>query len=122
MIRDYKDLIVWQKSMDLGVEVYRMVKKLPKEERFAMSDQLRRAAISIPSNIAEGQSRNSIKEFIYFLSIAKGSKAELETQLLLCEKTNYLKNSDIEEALNMMTEIGKMLNSLQKSLRLKTKT
>ena len=114
--KDFKDLIVWQRAMELVVEVYQLVKKLPKEELFALSDQIRRAVISIPSNIAEGQGRSSLKEFLYFLSIARGSKAELETQLLLCVKINYLNNSDIEKALGLIKEVGKMLNSLQKSL------
>lgn len=116
MIKDFKDLIVWQKAMELVAEVYLLVKKLPKEELFALSDQLRRSAISIPSNIAEGQGRNSTKEFIHFLAIAKGSKAELETQLLLCIKVNYLNQSEIETAINLIQEVGKMLNVLQKSL------
>jgi four helix bundle protein len=116
MIKDFKDLIVWQKAMELVAEVYVLVKKLPKEELFALSDQIRRSAISIPGNIAEGQGRNSTKEFIHFLAIAKGSKAELETQLLLCVKINYLNNSDIETAINLIQEVGKMLNALQKSL------
>ncbi len=116
MIKDFKDLIVWQKAMELVAEVYSLVKKLPKEELYALSDQMRRSAISIPSNIAEGQGRNSNKEFIYFLAIAKGSKSELETQLLLCVKINYLNNSEIETAINLINEIGKMLNALQKSL------
>lgn len=113
-IEDYKDLIVWQRSMELAEEVYRLVKKLPKEELFALSDQIRRAVISIPSNIAEGYERNSTKEYIHFLSIAKGSKAELETQLLLCTKIHYLNNSDIEKSISLIQEIGKMINSLQK--------
>ncbi|HAI83965.1 MAG TPA: four helix bundle protein [Chitinophagaceae bacterium] len=116
MIKDFKDLIVWQKAMELVAEVYGLVKKLPKEEVFALSDQIRRSAVSIPSNIAEGQARNSTKEFIQFLAIAKGSKSELETQLLLCVKINYLNNSDIEIAINLIQEVGKMLNALQKSL------
>ena len=118
-IEDYKDLIVWQRSMELAEEVYRLVKKLPKEELFALSDQIRRAVISIPSNIAEGYERNSTKEYIHFLSIAKGSKAELETQLLLCTKIHYLNNSDIEKSISLIQEIGKMINSLQKHLILK---
>lgn len=118
-IEDYKDLIVWQRSMELAEEVYRLVKKLPKEELFALSDQIRRAVISIPSNIAEGYERNSTKEYIHFLSIAKGSKAELETQLLLCTKIYYLNNSDIEKSISLIQEIGKMINSLQKHLILK---
>ena len=104
-IEDYKDLIVWQRSMELAEEVYRLVKKLPKEELFALSDQIRRAVISIPSNIAEGYERNSTKEYIHFLSIAKGSKAELETQLLLCTKIHYLNNSDIEKSISLIQEI-----------------
>ena len=115
-IKDFKDLIVWQKAMDLVVEVYNLVKKLPKEEQFALSDQMRRAVISIPSNIAEGRGRYSIKEYNHFLSVAKGSNAELETQLLLCVKINYLNNSDIERAFGLIKEVGKMLTSLQKSL------
>lgn len=116
MIKDFKDLIVWQKSMELVAEVYRLVKKLPKEELFALSNQITRSAISIPSNIAEGQGRNTAKEFNHFLAIAKGSKAELETQLLLCVKINYLNNSEIEIAINLIQEVGKMLYSLQKKL------
>lgn len=116
-IRDFKDLIVWQRAMELVAEVYRLVKILPKEELYSLSDQIRRSAISIPSNIAEGQGRNSVKEFIHFLAIAKGSKAELETQLLLCFKVNYLNNTEIENAINLIQEIGKMLNALQKSLK-----
>ena len=99
-IKDFKDLIVWQKAMDLVVEVYNLVKKLPKEEQFALSDQM----------------RHSIKEYTHFLSVAKGSNAELETQLLLCVKINYLNNSDIERAFGLIKEVGKMLTSLQKSL------
>lgn len=118
-IKDFKDLILWQRAMDLVVEVYQLVKKLPKEELFALSDQIRRAVISIPSNIAEGQGRNSSKEFIHFLSIAKGFKAELETQLLLCVRINYLTESEIEKAMSLIEEVGKMLNSLQKKLTTK---
>ena len=84
-VNNYKDLIVWQKSMSLAVKIYQIVKLLPKEELFVLSDQMRRAVVSIPSNISEGHQRNSSKEFKHFLSIAKGSLGELETQLLLCE-------------------------------------
>lgn len=116
VIKDFKDLVVWQKAMELVAEVYLIAKKLPKEELFALNDQIRRSAISIPSNIAEGQGRNSTKEFIQFLAISKGSKAELETQLLLCVKMDYLNNKDIETAISLIQEVGKMLNGLQKSL------
>lgn len=110
--RDHKDLIVWQKSMDLLVEIYRLVKKLPKEETYALSDQMRRAAVSIPSNIAEGRGRSSEKDYLRFLFIARGSRAELETQLMACLRLNYLAEDDIEFALSLCDEVGKMLNSI----------
>ena len=113
---DYKELQVWQKAMDLVVEIYEISKLLPKEETYGISDQIRRAAVSIPSNIAEGQSRNSAKEFIQFLSIARGSLAELETQLLICTKVNMLSEDNIAEAQNITTEVGKMIKGLMNKL------
>ncbi|MGI5869233.1 MAG: four helix bundle protein, partial [Kiritimatiellia bacterium] len=82
-IKSYRDLIVWQKAVDLCIEVYRLASKFPKTEQFVLSDQIRRAAISVPSNIAEGHARHSRKDFARFLMIAQGSIAELETQLYL---------------------------------------
>ena len=116
-IRNYKDLIVWQKAMDLSVEIYRLVKKLPKEELYCLSDQMRRSAISIPSNIAEGKSRTSQKEFSYFLSIAQGSRSELETQIQLCEKIGYLNEKKKKNALDLLTELEKMLVKLQATVK-----
>lgn len=113
---DYKELQVWQKAMDLVVEVYNIIKLLPKEEMYGISDQIRRSAVSIPSNIAEGQSRNSAKEFIQFLSIARGSLAELETQLLICVKVNMLPNVKIDNILISTKEIGKMIKGLMNKL------
>jgi four helix bundle protein len=95
-IQRYEDLIVWQKAMDLVVEVYKILKLMPNDELYALSDQMKRAAVSIPSNIAEGQERNTTKDFVKFLHIAKGSKAELETQLLICVRLNYLTQVHIE--------------------------
>jgi len=118
-LHKYEDLIVWQKAMELVVEVYKIVKLLPNEEMYALSDQMRRAAISIPSNIAEGQERNSTKDFIRFLNIAKGSKGELETHLLLCVRLQYLAQPQIEAAHGLLVEIGKMLNALIQSLSAK---
>ena len=109
---NYKELQVWQKAMNLVVEIYNLTKLLPKEETYAISDQIRRAAVSIPSNIAEGQSRNSAKEVIQFLSIARGSLAELETQLLICVKVNLLTNENINNAQIAIIEIGKMIKGL----------
>ena len=112
----YEDLVVWQKAMDLVVEVYDIVKMLPKDEMYALSDQMKRAAVSIPSNIAEGQERNTTKEFIQFLHIAKGSKGELETQLMICVRLKYLTQPQVETARSLLSEIGKMLNALVQKL------
>ena len=115
-LQKYEELIVWQKAMGLVVEVYKVAKLLPDEELYVLSDQMRRSALSIPSNIAEGQERGTTKDFIKFLHIAKGSKAELETQLLVCSRLEYLSPSQIELAQGLLVEIGKMLNALIKSL------
>ena len=110
--KDYKDFIVWQKSIDLSVEIYKLVKLLPKTETYGLSDQMRRAVVSIPSNIAEGQGRSSAKEFMHFLSIARGSQKELETQIYICTRLEYFTEEEALNALNLCEEIGKMLNSL----------
>lgn len=114
---NYKELKVWQKAMDLTVEVYKLVKLLPKEETYALSDQIRRAVVSIPSNIAEGQGRNSDKEFIQFLSIARGSLWELETQIEICLRIGYIDQSLATDTNNLIAEISKMLNALSNSLK-----
>ena len=118
-LQKYEDLVVWQKAVDLAVEVYKIAKLLPNEERYVLSDQMRRAAVSIPSNIAEGHERNTTKDFIKHLHIAKGSKGELETQLLICIRLQYLTQSQIEVAQSLISEIGKMLNALIHSLSAK---
>lgn len=118
-IKNYNDLIVWQKSIDLAVDIYKLVPKLPKTEMFGIVSQMTRAAVSIPSNIAEGHSRNSTKEFLRFLAIAQGSKAELETQILICQRIKYLTELDIITAMTDLSEVGKMLSSLMKKLRTK---
>ena len=118
MVSSFKELIVWQKAMDLVDEVYKIVKFLPKEEMYALSDQMRRAAVSIPSNIAEGQTRNSTKEFTNFLSIARGSSAELFTQIMLCIRLHYISEEQAEKALLLLDEVGKMLKTMIKKLSL----
>ena len=115
-VQKYEDLIVWQKAMDLVTEIYRIVKLLPNEELYALSSQMKRAAVSIPSNIAEGQGRSTTKDFVKFLYIAKGSKAELETQLLICVRLNYLSQLQIEASKSLLNEIGKMLYVLIQKL------
>lgn len=90
-IRSYKELIVWQKAMDLAEDVQRVSQRFPKEELYGLTSQLRPAAVSVPSNIAEGQARQSKAEFLNFLSIANGSLADVETQLLLAQRFGYLR-------------------------------
>jgi len=112
-IQSYKDLIVWQKSFALAKKVYIFTDKLPKQEEFGLISQMRRCAVSVPSNIAEGQQRNNTREYRQFLGIAKGSAAELETQLLLTKEI-YKINVDTE--IDMIHEIQKMLTTLVNKL------
>jgi four helix bundle protein len=114
-LNSFKDLIVWQKAMELVKQTYILIEKLPQIERFALADQMRRSAVSIPSNIAEGYERNSTKEYINFLSIANGSKSELITQLELCVMLGYVQ--DVTDLLNLCDEVGKMINTLIAKLR-----
>jgi len=116
-VKSYRDLIVWQKSMWLTKMVYVLTKRLPKEELNSLSDQMRRAAVSIPSNIAEGNAKLSSKDYANFLAIARGSKSELETQLLICVDIGYLTEEDTAEAMGLCTEIDKMLYALIARLR-----
>jgi|SaaInl8_200m_RNA_FD_contig_123_6499_length_1571_multi_3_in_0_out_1_4 four helix bundle protein len=116
-IKSFKDLSVWQKSIDFVASVYLLVKQLPKEETYALSDQIRRAVVSIPSNIAEGFGRNSTKEYIQFLYIALGSASEVETQIIIGQRIGYFQN--IDKYIEDITEIKKMLNGLISSLKRK---
>ena len=93
-IKSHKDLRVWQESIDLVTEIYRLTESYPKEEVYGLTSQMRRAAVSIPSNIAEGAGRNSSKEFVQFLHIALGSIAELETQLIISQKLGFVEKID----------------------------
>ena len=111
-IQSYKDLVVWQKSIDLVCEIYKLTKFLPKEEAYGLCNQMQRAAVSIASNIAEGKARNYEKEFAKFLSISKGSAAELETQLHICVCLNYVTEEQAKKATDLIEEVFKMLNSL----------
>ena len=113
----YKDLIVWQKSMDLVKQIYDIIDALPNEEKYALADQMRRSVVSIPSNIAEGYERESTKEYIQFLSIANGSKAELLTQLEICKMLGYI--DDISNAKSLCDEVGKMISYIIKKLKQK---
>ena len=116
-IYSYKDLIVWQKSMTLVDEIYKVTKKFPQEELFSLTNQIRRSAVSIPSNIAEGHQRGTRKDYAHFITIAFGSSAELETQLLIARRQNYNTMNDFEKCDNFLEEVVKMLNTLQSKLR-----
>ena len=115
-VESYKDLKVWQKSIDLVDGIYEVTKKFPKEEIYGLTGQLKRAAISLPSNIAEGSSKRSTKEFMRFINIAYGSLAELETQLIIAERQRFISKEQNLELSAKISEIGKMLNGLHRSL------
>jgi len=115
--RVYKDLLVWQKGMLLVKGVYRLTLSFPSDEKFGLTSQMRRAAVSIPSNIAEGQARRSTGEFIQFVSHAEGSVAELDTQLLIAVDLSYCSSSEAQALFDLLLELRKMLNSLRRKLQ-----
>src|SRR5579864_9081565 len=116
MAQHFKDLIAWQKAMDLVTAVYQITEKFPKREVYSLTDQIRRAAVSVPSNIAEGQAHFHQKEFLHFLRHSRGSLAELETQILLAQRLRYVSETDAEPILQHIAEVGKILNGLIKSI------
>ena len=111
-IVNYRKMIVWQKAMQLTELTYVAVKKLPKEELYALSSQMRRAVVSIPSNIAEGAGRNTDKDLRHFMTIARGSATELETQLMICEMLRYLSIDDVKPIMILLDEVRRMLSVL----------
>jgi four helix bundle protein len=115
-INSYRDLIAWQKAMQLVRLIYDLTDKFPREEMFGLTHQIRKAVVSVPSNIAEGHGRNSTKEFINHLSIAYGSLMETEAQSLIAEMRNYITSADSTAALTLSSEVGKLINGLSNSL------
>lgn len=115
-VRSYRDLIVWQMAMKLTKAVYHETRTFPNSERYGIVSQIRRAAVSVSSNIAEGQSRNSTREFLYFLGIAKGSLAELETLIQLASSFKYMEEEESENLLLQSAQVNRLLWGLQKSL------
>src|SRR6266542_6684551 len=107
-MNNYKELKVWQKAVECTVEIHKLSASFPNNEQFGLTNQVRRAAYSIPSNIAEGAGRSSKKEFAHFLSIALGSTFEIETQLIIANKINYIENNKLEGILEQVSEIQKM--------------
>jgi four helix bundle protein len=116
-IRSYRDLVAWQKAVELVTEIYRLTHAFPKEEMFGLMSQMRRAAVSIPSNIAEGHGRLSRKEYIYFLGNARGSLAELETQIIIARNLGFLEEAVMNRVLDQAGELGRILNGLLASIR-----
>jgi four helix bundle protein len=114
------DLKIWNKAIELSVEVYKATSNFPKEEVYGLTSQIRRAAISIPSNISEGAGRSSEKEFIYFLGIANGSTFELQTQLIIANKLNLINHDTFSKLLKEIEEIQKMNYTFQKTLNKKS--
>ncbi|WPF87963.1 four helix bundle protein [Cyanobacterium aponinum AL20118] len=120
-LKSYRDLTVWQKSMDLVVICYQLTSQFPKTEIYGLSNQIQRAAVSIPANIAEGKGRNHLGDYIRHLSIANGSLKELETHLMIVGRLGYLKEQELKVTLNKCEEIGRMLHSLIEKLSQKKK-
>lgn len=112
----FKELLVWQKAIDLAVDVYRVTEKLPKEERFGLISQINRCVVSIPSNIAEGAGRNTSKEFNNFLGVAQGSSFELDTQLIISNRLNFISNQEYQNIESQLEHIQNMIAKLKKSL------
>ena len=122
MLKNYKELQVWQKAYQFCLEIYKVTKTFPNKGKYGLTSQIRRAAISIPSNIAEGYGRKSSGEYIQFLYVAYGSNCELETQLLLSGDLGYIKKIDLESLLKSVGDIERMLKALIRSLREKSLT
>lgn len=118
-MNSYQDLIVWQKSIELVVEIYRLTNLFPKSEIYGLTNQMRKSAVSIPSNIAEGYNRKHRQEYIQFIRIAFGSGAELETQMIIAKKLRLTLLDKFKKAESLLIEVMKMLNKLNSSLAAK---
>lgn len=111
-IKSYKDLLIWQKGISITNLVYTLLKSFPNEEMYALTSKLKRSTVSIPSNIAEGFGRNSVKSYLNFLKISRGSLFELETQLIIAENQNYIQDIELyNKIMGLIIEEGKMINS-----------
>ena len=122
MNKSYEDLQVWQKAMDLAVFVYEITRNFPSDEKYGLTSQIRRAAYSISSNIAEGCSRDGLNEFQHFLSISQGSLAELKTQIIIAQRIELLANEQFTLVIEQINIVGRMLNALRNSLRKNSST
>ena len=116
-IKSYKDLLVWQKGIVIVNEIYLLCTDLPKDEMYGLQSQMKRASISIPSNIAEGYGRNYTQNYIQFLRMARGSLLELETQIIISKELGFIKTDKFNQIINLITEENKMLNAFIKAIR-----
>lgn len=121
MVQSFRDLMVWQRSIQLTVAIYRITQSFPREEVYGLASQIRRSAVSVPSNIAEGQGRLTTGEFGQFLGIARGSNCEVQTQLEITRALGYSDVHKIEEAEGLSFEVGKMINAILQSLSARPK-
>jgi len=119
-MRPHEQLDVWKKAIDFVVAIYRATEAFPKEERFGLISQLRRAAVSIPANIAEGAARKSPKEFAHFLSNSQGSASEVETELLIARRLGYMQETEYHGLLSVLDDIGRMLTGLSRHVQKKS--
>lgn len=119
IVQSYRDLVVWNKAMELVTEIYRVSQNFPKDELFGLMSQIRRAAVSVPSNIAEGHGKLSRKEYQHFLGHARGSLAEVETQMTIAQNLGYLNAEVVSRMLDLSAEVGRILNGLLASLKSK---
>jgi four helix bundle protein len=118
-IKSYKDLLIWQKGIEITEKVYLITNNFPQNELFSLTNQIRRASVSISSNIAEGFGRNSTKSYMNFLKISRGSLYELETQLIIADRLNYISDNELLKSINdLLSEEGKMINSYINKLKL----
>jgi len=116
MGHNYKELKVWQKATEMVTSIYRNTELFPESEKFGLTQQIRRAAVSIPSNIAEGSGRNTPKDFAHFLAVAKGSAFEMETQLIIANNLGFIESSDMNLLLEQVSEVQKMLYGLHNKI------
>ena len=116
-MQTYRDLVAWEKAMELITEIYRVSRKFPSDELYGLVSQMRRSAVSIPSNIAEGQGRLTKGEFIQFLGNARGSLLELETQILVAKNLQYLDEPELKNLFDLTAEVGRLLNGLLSAIR-----
>ena len=119
-VKNYQELVAWQKAMDLVEDVYKLTKHFPREELYALTSQIRRAAVSVPSNIAEGQGRRTTSDFLRHLSIAYGSLREVETQTLIAQRLKYIADANVKFVMERAGEVGRLLNGLMSALEKRT--